>query len=133
MIGVNFDKMRSEHFLGCLANGGPIEHSGPWSVDDMTALAGACFFIVSTHGPWIRRFAAAMGNEVPEPHAELKEARDETLFADLHGAIEYLAKLSMRVVDKEYDDAYEPQVSLLLDGAARSIKPLRGFKTHTSE
>ena len=128
MIGINFDKATAEHFVSCLADGGPIAHSGPWTADDMLTLAGACFFGVMSQGPFLQKVAQMMGKEVPEQHPEHAEASEEQFLADIHGAVEFLAELTMRVRDGEFDERYTSPVRALLDGASHSIQPIEGFR-----
>ncbi len=52
-IGTQFEKSKTEYFLDCLATGKSIE--GVRTVDDMLALAGACFFSVLSLAPAYRR------------------------------------------------------------------------------
>jgi len=128
MIGVNFDKATAGYFIDCLAEGRSIEH-GPWTIDDMVMLAGACFFAVRSHGPWRDRIAKLVGGELPRDlHPELEEAVDETLTTDLHGAIEFCAELTMRIVDGEYDDLYKDHLQAILRADTRQIHPVKGFR-----
>lgn len=52
-IGISFDKAKAKVFLDCLANGKPVPPQDPrgWTVYDMLALAGACYFAGMSHGP----------------------------------------------------------------------------------
>ena len=43
-VGIFFSKARAEELVSCLEHGKPI--TGVQSVNDMYALAGACFFLV---------------------------------------------------------------------------------------
>ena len=122
-VGINFQKSQSEYLVDCLANGKSIE--GVRTVDDMLALAGACFFVVMSHGPALKK--GVDWSKVPK---EYKEAEDVRLFADIHLAIEYFGQLSMKVQDGEYDETYEPQVKAIVytDGEKKTLVPLKGFR-----
>lgn len=102
-IGINFRKERAEQFLDCIEKGKPIENVR--TVDDMLALAGACFFVAMSHGPIAK--SEIDWAKVPKEH---REARDVQLFAEIHAAIEFYGQLTMLVKDDEYDAAFEPQV-----------------------
>lgn len=128
MIGINFDKATAEHFVTCLAEGGPIAHEGPWTADDMLTLAGACFFGVMSQGPMLEKIAKLMGKEIPQRHMEHAEASEEQFLADIHGAIGFIGELAMHVHDGEFDKHYEPRVRALLDGTSLSVHPIEGFR-----
>src|SRR5262245_43897158 len=86
MIGVSSDK--AEHFLECLNNGKPIlrpQNPAGWTVFDMLALAGACFFASLSHGP--PHFEGTDWTKAP---GERREAIKQDYLAQFHGAIEFL-------------------------------------------
>ena len=128
MFPVNFKKTKALHFLDCLANGGEIGEVR--TADDMVQLAGACFFALQSHGPMIKQAVAEMKGEEYEPPetTEYREAEDETILADLHGAIEFVGHLSMLVQDGEYDEKCEPVLRCVLFGRDHKVHPVEGFK-----
>ena len=113
MFPVNFEKERAERFLRCLAEGEPI--GIVQTIDEMLALAGACFFVMSTHGPLLRTTALKMAGESYKPPTtfEHQEAETETVFGSIHGGIEWAAQLTGLVCDGEYDAHFEPKVQSL--------------------
>lgn len=136
MFPVNFRKARAEYFLDCLSNGKPITYDGEqggWTVNEMAGLAGACFFVIMSHGPLLRGAAAEMQGRTLESSntAEHAEADDELISSDLHAAIEWIGNLTMLVWDGKYDEAFE---ELVICGATQEgdtekrIAPIEGFK-----
>ena len=129
MFPINFEKSRPARYLQCLAEGEPvgIVHT----VDEILAMAGACFFALQSHGPLLRSLAAEMqGRSMDEaPHPEHKEADDELVLSDLKCAIEFVGVLSRLVQDGEYDEQFEETVRCLVhqDGETPVVTPVAGF------
>ena len=123
-IAANFNKSRAQELLDALTNGKPIE-GGPWTVYDMLAVAGACFFGVMSHGPALAKDVD--WSQIPMEH---REAADETLFADIHAAIEYYGHLTMLVADGEYDEKFHPQYRAIIttDGAEKRVTHIDGVR-----
>jgi hypothetical protein len=130
MFPLNSRKDRAVQFVQCLAEGTSIGRVQ--TVDEMVALAGACFFALMSHGPILRRMAAQMQNQaLPESQAsEHAEADEEMVFNDLHAAIEFSAHLTMLVHDGGYDQQCEPVVQCLVtqDDGQKRVLPVSGFK-----
>ena len=125
-IGVDFDKSKAAYFIDCLANQKPIAPpNGAWTADDMLALAGASFFVVMSHGPWLNRDIDM--SKLPPEH---REAKEETFFEDIHVAIEYYGHLSMLVQDDEYDTQFEPRHRAVVfhDTEGKKVIPVDGVK-----
>ena len=124
-IQANFDKSKVEYLLGCIEGGKPIkpmDSEGEWTQNDLLALAGACFFAVMSHGP-----ALLPQEEKAKLPAEYQEAYDDTLYSDIHLAIEWFADATMLVKDGEYDREYEPHHKALLYGE-KKVAPIKGFR-----
>ena len=129
MIGINFDKQKAESLIDSLQNGKTIE--GIKTVDDMLALAGACHFVVMSHGPQIWK----QGNPPQSEYQEHREADEQNLFEDLNAAIEFYSHLTMLTCDGEYDANHEPtcRAAVGIDGdGKRQVLPLEGFKHVTN-
>ena len=131
MFPVNSEKRRAERFVECLASGSPI---GPVrTVDEMLSLAGACFLALLTHGPiWRKTLAKVQGRTLAAPQTpEHIEADDQTIFADLHAAVEFVAHLTMLVHDHQYDDNFAGKVACLVTqaGGKKKVIPVEGFKS----
>ena len=136
MFPVNFNKERAEYYLRCLDEGRAIEpeQAEGWSVDEMIGLAGACFFGLLSHGPLLRKAAADIQGKKLEPSetAEHKEADDQLVFNDLHGAIEFVGHLTMLVHDQEYDNNFEELVryGVTQEGQVKkTVVPIEGYKS----
>jgi hypothetical protein len=146
-ILVEFRKDRAEHFVDCLVNGKPIEHATDepgWTVREMMQLAGACFYALAQYGPGLK-FSGAR-TEKPddanrlterdfEPPADREhlEAWAESLFSDLHAAVEVVADLTSRTKSGKYDEDFEGSVlfrtSQTVDGKVnRDIGFIEGAK-----
>ena len=129
MFPVNFSTQRSERITAWLANGEPIGVAR--TVDEMLALAGACFFAIMSHGPLLRKAAAeTQGKTVAEPQPnEHVEADDEMVFSDLHAAIEFVGHLTMLVHDEEYDKAFEGIVRCFVtqNDGKKTVVQFQGF------
>jgi hypothetical protein len=126
---INFDKATAERFLQALRSGQAIEPpGGRWTIHALLALAGACHFAASTHGPLA--FTGHAGAWERLPH-EYKEARMGTLFEDLRLAIEFYSHLTMLVQVGEYDDRFAPHVEATVcrsDGEDR-VRVRTGFRS----
>lgn len=132
MFPITFEKKRAERFTQCLAEGNPI--GAVRTVDEILALAGACFFFLFSHGPIFRRAAAEMQGQITETpkHPEHAEADDELVFNDIHAAIEFAGHLAMLIHDGEYDESYEQLIRCLVTETSeveKQLVPLSGFKT----
>jgi hypothetical protein len=136
MFPLNFQKQRAEYYLKCLDDGTMIEpdQAEGWTVDEMVALAGACFLGLLSHGPLLRKAACELKGEtvIPPEAAEHREADDELIANDLHGAIEFVGSLTALVRDEEYDDSFEEVIRCLVTqvGNVRGkVMPFEGFKS----
>ena len=126
---INFNKAQAERFLAALRNGTAIDAPPEgWSINDMMALGGACFFAAMSHGPILDKVRGIDTSKLPHEH---REAREDTLMQDLHDAIEFYGQLTSLVADSRFDPEYEPNVVALVftdaDGKKQLI-PHKGFK-----
>ena len=138
MFPLNFKKKRAEYFLDCLANGKPISHDPEqpgWTINEMVQLAGACFFVMMTHGPILQvEYAKMQGKKYAQPaNKEHAEAVDESVFNDLHAGIEFAGHLSQLVCDAEYDQTWEDFVQCAVTQSCateikKSMQPFTGLK-----
>ena len=124
-LELNFDKAKAEYLLDCLHEGKPIEPpEGQWTSNDILLLAGACFC-----GVYIgAQYEQAL--DEPKMPQEHREAQCETLFEDMHLAIERYAELSKMILFKEYDECFEPHLSeiVAMDGDQPTISAVKGAK-----
>ena len=82
MINIHFEKERAEYLLECLIDGKPIEPPDiGWTIDDMLALAGACFFAAMIQGPM-----EILGDELVKLSPEKEELK--TKCVNLKGELE---------------------------------------------
>ena len=125
MIAIEFHKERFEQFIDCVKNGRDIKCKPEgWTQVDMLGLAGALFAAAFSQGAPLNRDIEKLMSR-PSEHRELIE---EVFTADLHAAIGFYSQLTFQVMDHEFDAQYEPSVIALLDGAAKKINPVRGFR-----
>jgi hypothetical protein len=110
MIAIRFEKTRAEHYLDSLQNGLAIQPpDGPgWTVHEMLALAGACYFAAMSHGPPLQKNTDSL-------HHEHREMVEEEFYGDLHAAIEFNSQLSMMVKDGDYDAQCGPVCTALVE------------------
>jgi hypothetical protein len=127
---VDFRKDVGERWLEALRNGDPIEPpDGRWTINAMMALAGLGFFGAMSHGPL--QFAGEnrwAWDAISEEH---REAREDTLFWDLHATLEFYGRLFMNVKDGTFDEQFEPRVQAVVyqeDGESR-VGLISGGKT----
>jgi hypothetical protein len=127
MYPVRAEKRRLQEIIGSLARGGdiPAPH-GEWSVFELLSAAGACFSAAMSRGPMRGKISDIELAKVPP---EYREARQETLYADLHAAVEFYAYLAKLAQDNEYDEHFEESVSATVytDGGLNFI-PVSGVK-----
>ena len=138
MFPVNFKKARAEYFLDCLENGKAMTYDseqGGWTISEMIGLAGACYFVIATHGPlWRKTILEAEGkilelSDVPE-HAE---ADNELVLNDIRAALEWVAQLTQLVYDGGYDEPFEDSIKCgvsqdIQRDVERTVIPIQGFK-----
>ena len=136
MFPLNFKKERADYYLKCLDEGTLIkpEREGGWTVDEMVALAGACFFGLLSHGPLLRKAACEMTGKTmtPSESAEHREADQELINSDLHGAIEFAGTLTALVLDGQYDEQFGELVrcGVSQEGQVSGrLVPVEGFKS----
>jgi hypothetical protein len=117
MHPVDFRKGRMEHFLNSIKNGTPLEKVN--EARDLLLLAGACLFVVLSHGPVehlpLREDLKRKGmdeeairrilKKIPIEH---REATSDRFIGDLLAAVNYCAHMAMAVMDGDYDDQFEP-------------------------
>lgn len=100
----------------------------------MLALAGACFFCISSHERLVEKRTnetESMPYDSEKLSPEHKEAFEEMIFEDIHTAIEFVSELTKRVYYEEYDEAFEDFVEceVTQEGeVSRQIVPITGFK-----
>src|SRR5262245_26821527 len=125
-VAISFDKAKVAGFLEAMASGRDIKcPEGGWTQADALALAGACFFAASTHGPVVHE-----GFDLRTVSAERLEAINEAFTAGLWAALEWCSQGAMLVQDGLYDGRFEPTHRTLVwveDGRQR-VRPLAGFK-----
>jgi hypothetical protein len=123
-IAINFDKAKAERFLEGLTKGKPI--TGTQTVDDILALAGACFFMAMSQGPAINQ-AVDWSKLGPVDHSNQNE---DTFIQDIHNAIEYYAQLTLLVADGEYDENFDPQhrAIVMVENGKKTVVPIEGMR-----
>jgi hypothetical protein len=122
-IAINFDKAKAEQYLEGLTNGKPI--SDVQSVDDILALAGACFFMAMSQGPALHQGVDWSRLTAGEP----TEQSEDTFIQDIHAAIEYYAQLVLLVAGGEYDDNFEARhrAIVMLENGKKTVVPIEGM------
>jgi hypothetical protein len=130
-IAINFDKAKAERLLESLTNHKPIE--APHNVDDILALAGACFFMAMSQAPALQQ--AIDGSKPPPPPDPDDDEAEDTFFADLHAAIEYYGQLTMMVATGEYDEGFDPQhiAIVTVEDGEKTVVPVAGVRGDPDE
>jgi hypothetical protein len=131
-IPVLFDKSKTERFLDCLASGEPIRPPGGsgWTAHDVLALAGACRFVASTHGPSLYLSPTLL----PPPggdHPEQAAPAEESFGADLDATIAWYSHASRMVQEGDYDQRFEPRHQALVSApevVKRRVRIVSGKK-----
>jgi hypothetical protein len=126
---IEFHKDDAEQWLQAIRSGAPLPlpASGKWSIHAMLALAGVLHYAVMAYGPVHHALSPEQEEKLPPAH---REAREETLIQDLALAIEFHARLVMRVREGEFDNAFEPLIQAVVYTDAhgeKSMIPVRGF------
>ncbi len=123
-IAINFDKAKAERFLEGLSKGKPI--SDVQSVDDILALAGACFFMAMSQGPALHEAVDWSRINSGEPPTEQSE---DTFIQDIHAAIEYYAQLMLLVAGGEYDENFDARhrAIVMLEKGKKTVVPIEGM------
>ena len=107
---IRFHKEEAEKFLAAIATGEPLlPPGGQWNIYALLAVAGACHFVASSHGP-----IALSPVDIASLPKEHREAREETFLRDLGTAIRYYSELTMMVKDGEFDERNEPFVQAIV-------------------
>src|SRR5262249_20451371 len=130
-IAIKFSKEKAERFIDALTNGKAIEPPDPrgWTVFDMLALAGACYFGAESN--WPKMYAMYTNTAWAQIPRERQEASWETAERDFHAAIRWYSRMTMLVKDEKYDSEFEPEHTAVLinDGEETTVVPQDGFKT----
>ncbi len=126
-VAIRFDKAKAEHLLDALATGKPIE--GIRSIDDILALAGACFFTA------LSRSSTSFERSGLTDEGEESETTETSFVADLHAAIEYYGQLTMLVAAGDYDQCFEPfhQAIVAVEDGEKTVLPLEGLRGDSIE
>lgn len=123
MLAVRFDKARVEASVRALERGEAIPAPpGGWTRGDLHLLMGVAFAALASAGP----------EQHPDPKAmplEHREARAETLAADIIEGARWCAEMTRRVVVGTFDAFSEPQHTVLICGDAKRVMPLEGIRT----
>jgi hypothetical protein len=122
-IAINFDKAKAERLVDALTNKKPIET--PRDVDDILALAGACFYAAMSQAPALHK-----GVDWSRVGHEAQDEDQDSFFADLHAAIEYYGQLMMLVAAGEYDDSFDPRhkAIVMMQDDRKTVIPVEGVR-----
>ena len=126
-----FKKERVEQYLQCLNEGTPlgvVRGASEWM-----NLAGACLFVLATHGPMLEKARLEAQGRTPSGSDTLEEqeAEEATMTKDLEAAVRFAAHLTTMIYYDEYDELYEPNVHCGIvcgGGDFVHITPVKGFK-----
>jgi len=123
-IAINFDKKKAERYIQALTDGKPIDAAR--NVDDILALAGACFFAAMSQAPALQK--AVDWSELDRQPPEEDDEEEDTFFADLHAAIEYYGQLTMLVASGEYDASFDPKCRAIvtIENGEKTVHPIEG-------
>lgn len=124
-IAINFDKAKTAHLLECLTQRKPID--AIQGVDDVLALAGACFLMAMSQGPELQK-AVDWSKVAPE---QAESEGEDNFIPDIHAAIEYYAQLSLLVAEDEYDEYFDPQhkAIVMIDEGNKTVIPVEGMRS----
>jgi hypothetical protein len=128
---LHFNRAGAQQFLDAVKNGKPFTPpSGQWNGNDMLTLAGMLFAAVFSQGPHRHQAAGLTEEEVKKIAFERQEATNETLEKDIQDATGFISMLTFKVIDDEYDQSYEAEVSGIVyrDGNRKHFLPLKGVK-----
>lgn len=135
MMPVKFNKEHIQYFFDCLNNGKAISPQAPegWTKFDMINLAGVLYAVIISQGPVkITKENNALGLMSPDAIKKLpkeyQEANEQTLQADILGSFKWVMEQTFKVLDNNYDELFDKEHFLLVDGESEKIKPLEGFK-----
>src|SRR5262249_22321960 len=125
---INFDKAKAQRWIESLSNGTAIDAAR--NVDDVLALAGACFFVAMSQAPQLHKAVdwERLGRK-PE-----QESQDE-FFPELHAAIEYYGQLMMLVAAGEYDQEFDRRhkAIVLVENGKKTVIPVEGVRDDENE
>jgi hypothetical protein len=135
MMPVKFNKEHAQYFIDCLANGELISPraSAGWTKFDMLNLAGALYATIFSQGPVkITKENDSLGlmniealKNLPEEH---REANEQTLTEDILGAFQWIMDRTFDVIDDDYDERFDNEHFVLIDGESKKATALEGFK-----
>lgn len=123
-VPIQFQKQKSRAFFDALSNGKALQAPGrEWTMDDVLALAGACFCYATGQGP-------AGADEGADQSEEAEERLWNVFYDEMHAAIEWYADRTMDLVVGEYDAHFEPahRASVEIEDEMLRVKPISGFK-----
>ena len=125
---IEFEKSRAEYFLDCLANAKPIEEV--WTRNSVLALAGACLFAASSHGPVLHE--DRKWDDLPLERQEMIQA---VFNSELHGAIQFYCDVTLAVNDGTYDEEYESIMRGIVAQEDDGLRftPTEGFKGESEQ
>jgi hypothetical protein len=123
-IPIVFEKSSAQKLITAIARGDDIP--GVNNVNDMLALAGACYFAAMSRAPMLHKELARM------QHPEPQEASEEKFFEDLQAAIGFYGQLYRLLKDKRFDAHFCDTVRAVVwrdtDGGTFRVQPVEGFK-----
>jgi hypothetical protein len=127
-IAIRFDKAKAERLIDSLTNGKAIDATR--DVDDVLALAGACFFMAMSQAPALLK-AVNWERLGRKPN----ENEEDTFFADLHAAIEYYGQLTMLVAAGQYDEEFEGkhEAIVMMEKGNKTVIPLSGVREEEAD
>jgi hypothetical protein len=139
MIVVNFEKAFAEAFIDAISTGKPIPvPADGWTGNHMLTLSGMLYATVFSQGPHSLQ-ASSQGDrdrlnkaiaKLKNLHPEWQEAVNEELQQDIHDGIEFLSSLMFAVKDGQYDESFEPEVTVIIlrEEGRKTVIPVRGFR-----
>lgn len=120
-IAIRFDPAKADLLLQSISTGKTIE--APRNIDEILALAGACFFHAMSRAPELHK-----GVDWERLGKKPKEQSEEAFLADLQAAIEYYAHLMMLVAVGEYEENFTGphEAIVLVQKDHKTVIPLAG-------
>jgi len=120
-IAIRFNPTKADHLLQALSAGKTLD--APRNIDEVLALAGACFFHAMSRAPELHK-----GVDWERLGKKPKEQSEEAFLADVQAAIEYYAHLMMLVAVGEYEQNFTGphEAIVLVQKDHKTVIPLAG-------
>jgi hypothetical protein len=133
MIAVHFSKDVAARFLHAVQTGQPISPPPEgWTPNHLLTLAGMLVATLQALGPQAYPRAIAPPDQYEERTPEHRGPSEQAWRADIGLGAEFISKLGVHLLKRDYDKRFESTVEALVYAGAdgdKKFQPLKGFKT----